>query len=83
VSDEPAVSIEASNDLVQEKLSEALQQIYPGDVPLKFVVIMETLDADDGGRSIVHFTHNDARFWDTLGLIDWPKTVVADAMVQP
>jgi hypothetical protein len=80
---EAAVSNEVANDIAQARIADIIQAVYPGDVPLKFLILTEVLDKNTGKRSMVYFKPNDVRPWDTLGMVEWLRILVDDAMTSP
>jgi hypothetical protein len=72
----------AANDLAEAALNELLAKLWPGDVMTGFVLVMETMDADTGAKSIVSNANNGAAPWDTYGLLEWARLKEDSAMIK-
>jgi hypothetical protein len=56
-----------------EKVAELVQELYPGSMTQKFVLIIETIDEED--RSLYCLTAPHQKAWDTMGLLSFSMSV--------
>ena len=58
-----------ANDLALDAVSELIQQLQPGSMVQRFVLVVETIDDED--RWLSAFTAPGQKRWDTMGLLQY------------
>ena len=54
-----------------DRMGDAVQDAYPGDVLIKWVAVVETLDSETGKRALITATSEGMPAWDSLGLLTY------------
>lgn len=62
----------SSEETAQAAVAELVQQIDPGCMVTRFIVLAEIIDADSD-RAVWSFVAPDATKWDTLGLLEFAR----------
>ena len=61
-----------ANEVALQRVGELMQEIQPGSMVQKFVLMVETIDGDD--RWLSSFTAPSQKAWDTMGLLQYGIT---------
>jgi hypothetical protein len=64
------------DDDVRRKIADALSQVMGsvGEMVTRWVALVEVID-EDGVRALWALAPDDAKAWDTLGMLDYPRAV--------
>jgi len=69
-----------------EKLGAAISRVVasgdPPDIVLKWVALVEVIDGETAERGIWALTPEGATAWDTLGLLEWAKSLELASIVR-
>ena len=66
------------NDAALTKVAELINELQPGSMVQRFVLMVETIDADN--RWISGFVAPDQKAWDTMGMLQYAMEIESAAV---